>query len=121
VIKMAFNPNFEHRSPGDSPVLEERRTITSMREQGLERIRAEYLEMPGMRLKLEQVQRLCGIERSICEVVLDSLVEAKFLCVRSDGRYARLADGEVPPARPSRADLDTRSALSAPRSNEFRR
>jgi hypothetical protein len=89
---MAFKPTFEHRSAGDSHhALEERRTITSLQEQGLERIRAEYLEMPGMRLKPEQVQRLCGVERSICEVVLDSLVEAKFLCVKSDGCYARLA------------------------------
>jgi hypothetical protein len=117
---MAFKPAFEHRSTGDSPALEERRTITSLHEQGLERIRAEYLEMPGMRLKLEQVQRLCGIERSICEMVLDSLVEAKFLFVKSDGCYARLADGKVPPLRPSRADLDTRSALSTSRSNEPR-
>jgi hypothetical protein len=28
-----------------------------LHEQGLERIRPEFLEMPGMRLKLEQVQR----------------------------------------------------------------
>ena len=55
----------------------------------LKRIRAEYLEMPGMRLKLEQVQRLCGIEQSICKMALDSLVEANFLCTRSDGSYAR--------------------------------
>ena len=52
--------------------------------------------MPCMRLKLEQVQRLCGIERSICKVVLDSLVDAKFLGVKSDGCYARLSDGEAP-------------------------
>ena len=61
-------------------------------EQVLERIRAEYLEMPGMRLNLDQVQRLCGIERSMCKVALDALVETKFLCMRSDGSYVRLAD-----------------------------
>jgi hypothetical protein len=55
----------------------------------LERIRAEFLEMPGMNLKLEQVQRLCGIERSLCQLVLDALVEARFLRVRSDGCYVR--------------------------------
>jgi hypothetical protein len=71
----------------------------SRQEQVLERLRAEYLEMPGLRLKLEQVQRLCGIEPSICKVVLDSLVNAKFLCVKSDGCYARLADGKVPGLR----------------------
>jgi len=59
-------------------------------QQVLERIRAEYLEMPDMRLKLEQVQRLCGIEQSICQMALDSLVEANFLCAKSDGSYARL-------------------------------
>ena len=44
----------------------------------LERIRAEYLEMPGLCLTSEQVQRLCGVERTICQLVLDSLVDAKF-------------------------------------------
>jgi hypothetical protein len=38
------------------------------------RVRAEYVEMPGMRLTLEQVQRLCGIERALCQTVLDALV-----------------------------------------------
>jgi hypothetical protein len=64
-----------------------------LHEQMLERIRAEYLEMPGLRLKREQVQRLCGIERSMCQVALDLLVASNFLCVKSDGCYARLADG----------------------------
>jgi hypothetical protein len=28
------------------------------------RLRAEYMEMPGLRLKAEQVQRLCGIDQT---------------------------------------------------------
>jgi hypothetical protein len=68
----------------------------------LERLRAEYLEMPGLRLKVEQVQRLCGIERMMCSVVLDTLVEAKFLCLKSDGAYARLTDGDTPHPRPAK-------------------
>ena len=59
------------------------------------RIRGEYLEMPGLRLTLEQAQRLCGVERTLCKQVLDALVETKFLCVRSDGAYARLSEGDV--------------------------
>jgi hypothetical protein len=59
----------------------------SRHEQILERVRAEYLEMPGMRLKLEQVQRLCGIEPSLCKEALEALVDAKFLRVKSDGSY----------------------------------
>ena len=78
-------------------------------EQILERLRAEYLEMPGMRLNLEQVQRLCGIERSMCKVALDVLVETKFLCVRADGSYVRLADASVPRQRPSLTDLNSKA------------
>lgn len=56
-------------------------------------LRAEFLEIPGLRLKFEQVQRLCGIERTLCQLVLDSLVDEKFLCVRLDGHYTRLTTG----------------------------
>ena len=33
-------------------------------------IRAEYLEMPGLKLNAAQVQRLCGIEHALCEAAL---------------------------------------------------
>lgn len=68
----------------------------------LKRIRAEYLEMHGLRLTAEQVRRLCGIEPKVCQSVLNELVDAKFLCVTSGGLYARLTDGEVRPARPEK-------------------
>ena len=71
----------------------------------LNRLRAEFLEMPGLRLTSQQVQRLCGIERTLCQHVLDSLVAAKFLSVKSDGVYGRLTDGEVSRPRASQADL----------------
>jgi len=58
-------------------------------QQVLERIRAEYLEMPGLSLKAGQVQRLCGVERELCKNVLDALVDAKFLRLTSDGAYGR--------------------------------
>jgi len=48
--------------------------------------------MPGLRLKPEQVQRLCGVEQSVCKHVLDSLVDREFLCIKPDGAYARKAD-----------------------------
>ena len=78
----------------------------------LQRIRAEYLEMPGLRLRVEQAQRLCGVERAACQSVLDTLVEKNFLCVKPDGAYARLTDGaEHPRAHAAKAHLraDTRS------------
>lgn len=69
----------------------------------LERLRAEYREMPGMRLTASQVQRLCGIERATCQQVLDQLVAAKFLSVSAHGIYARLLEGEVSRVRAPKA------------------
>jgi hypothetical protein len=71
----------------------------------LERIRAEYLEMPGLCLTSEQVQRLCGVERTNCQLVLDALVDAKFLCLKANGAYARLTDGAASRPRPAKAGL----------------
>jgi hypothetical protein len=59
----------------------------------INRVRGEFLEMPGLSLKRDQVQRLCGIERTMCQLVLDTLVDARFLYAKSDGQYARLTDG----------------------------
>ena len=70
-----------------------------------DRIRAEYREMPGMRLKPEQVRRLFGIERTECKVVLDSLVASKFLFASSDGHYACMTDGETFRPRAAKADF----------------
>ena len=67
------------------------------------------------RLKAEQVQRLCGIERTMCLDVLETLVNAKFLCMKADGQYARLTQGRVPPVRSAKAVLrtDTRSTKAS--------
>jgi hypothetical protein len=61
----------------------------------LTRIRAAYLEMPGLRLTFAQAQRLCGVERTLCQVALDALVDAHFLYRRPNGLYARVTDGAV--------------------------
>jgi len=62
----------------------------------LRRLRAEFLEMPGMTLTPRQVQRLFGIDETLCRTVLDALVEARFLCVKPAGSYARLTDRDTP-------------------------
>jgi len=69
------------------------------------RVWAEYLEMPGMRLTVPQVERLCGLDGTLCKQVLDALVEARFLSARADGRYERVTEQERPRARPAKADL----------------
>jgi hypothetical protein len=71
----------------------------------LDRIRAEYLELRGLRLTLAQAQRLFGLERALCETVLDALVKEGCLCVKPPGTYGRPADGEVLRPRSAKADL----------------
>jgi hypothetical protein len=70
-----------------------------------DRIRGEYLEMPGLHLTMEQMQRLCTIERSVCQIVLDALVDEKFLCVTSSGAYARATEGTIVRPRAAKAPL----------------
>jgi len=59
-------------------------------QQAVERIRYDFLEMPGMHLTFAQVARLSGLDDAMCQRVLDDLVRARFLYVRSDHRYARV-------------------------------
>jgi hypothetical protein len=44
-----------------------------------------------MRLTAEQVQRLCGVNASVCQLVMDSLVAMRFLCIHPDGTYGRVS------------------------------
>jgi hypothetical protein len=71
------------------------------------RVRSEFLEMPGMRLKPDQVQRLCGLEQTMCDLVLESLMDAQFLYQTSEGAYARLTDGELFRPRAAHAHIIT--------------
>jgi hypothetical protein len=70
----------------------------------LERVRAEFTEMPGLRLTTAQVVRLCSVERTVCQAVLDALVAAKFLRVAADGRYLLAGDDVSRRSRPARAE-----------------
>jgi hypothetical protein len=53
------------------------------------RVRAEFLEMPGLRLTLSQATRLWGMEQSLCETVVDTLVQASFLRRGDGGTFVR--------------------------------
>jgi hypothetical protein len=70
----------------------------------IHRVFGEYLEMPGLRLTVEQVGRLCGVERPVCERVLGALTSATFLSLTPDGHYIRATDG--PHVRLAKADLN---------------
>jgi hypothetical protein len=57
------------------------------------RLRGEFVEMPGLRLKVQQVQRLCAVEQVVCQEALDVLVAEKFLSLHPDGHYSRVTSG----------------------------
>jgi hypothetical protein len=56
----------------------------------LKRVRGEFIEMPGLRLRVEQAQRLWNLDRPSCELLLRSLVEANFLRRGTDEVYGRM-------------------------------
>jgi len=55
----------------------------------LDRIRAEFLEMPGLDLTLAQAQRLWGLDQLTCEHLCGRLLEDGFLCRTSRGTFVR--------------------------------
>ena len=67
-------------------VMPERRDIAS-RHQLLHRVRAEFAEMPCLRLTRGQVQRLFGLRGDICERVLSALIAESTLYRDAEGRY----------------------------------
>ena len=71
----------------------------------VERLRSEFLEMPGLSLTLDQIHRFCGLDPTACSDALNTLVEERFLRAKPDGTYARLTDDVARP-RPARATID---------------
>ena len=88
----------------------------------VQRICGEFLEMPGLRLTLSQAQRLWGLDERTCQVLLDYLVDAKFLCRSSHGNYCRSSDGPAPFPRPrmAKAEIDARGGQAAPAAERVR-
>ncbi|HEY7447061.1 MAG TPA: hypothetical protein VH702_02875 [Vicinamibacterales bacterium] len=55
----------------------------------LHRARGEFLEMPGLRLTVTQARKLWNLDAPLCESLLSSLVEARFLVRLHDGAFVR--------------------------------
>ena len=53
------------------------------------RVRAEFLEMPGLRLTFAQAMRLWGLNEVDCQRVIDALIGACFLQRTSTGEVVR--------------------------------
>jgi len=54
-----------------------------------ERIRAEYLEMPALKLTLAQVRRLCSLRTDVCEAAVRVLVTNGFFHLTLNGTLLR--------------------------------
>jgi len=83
-------------------------------EQVLQRICAEYVEMPGLRLSRKQAQRLWGLDEEACGQILEFLVKTGFLKLAAPDTYGRLTEGPVafPRVRTAKAHLN-RAAVPA--------
>ena len=59
----------------------------------LKRVRSEYLEMPGLCLTLAQAARFWCLDHRTCAMLLDALVNARFLALTANGLYVRSGSG----------------------------
>ena len=55
----------------------------------VQRVRAEFLEMPGLTLTVAQAARLWSFELAFCAAVLGALEEAQFLVRTRHSAFAR--------------------------------
>jgi hypothetical protein len=93
-LHIAYGPVMMHRQPATPrqlasthplPDLHTRPDIVEL----TRRVRAEYLEMPGLNVTLSQAQRLWGADRPACEHVFASLVSSGFLRMIARDRFIR--------------------------------
>ncbi len=63
--------------------------VAPVKEDALQRIQGESLEMPGLRLTTAQAQRLWNLDRPTCEDLLGRLVANRFLSRTRDGSFVR--------------------------------
>lgn len=53
------------------------------------RVRAEFEEMPGMKLTVPQASRLFGLDEAICQTIVDRLVRIAYLRRTETGAVTR--------------------------------
>jgi hypothetical protein len=55
----------------------------------LQRVKADFLEMPGLQLTTAQARRLWTLDSGVCDAVLAELVGAQFLARSRNGSFVR--------------------------------
>jgi hypothetical protein len=56
----------------------------------LDRVRGEFLEMPGLKLTEHQARRLWALDAAVCSSLLGHLVDAQFLFRTRNGSFMRI-------------------------------
>ena len=56
-------------------------------DEAVQRLRGVFLEIPGTQLSLTEAAVMSGLDRSVCESVLQALEDAKVLRRGRNGRY----------------------------------
>ena len=56
-------------------------------------VRAEYAEMPGLKLTERQIQRLWCLDAALCDAVIASLLAGRFLKQTCGDTYVRFDGG----------------------------
>jgi hypothetical protein len=74
----------------------------------LQRVKGEFLEMPGLRLTQAQARRLWGLDAAACEALLSELVHDQFLFQTRDGAFMRVEQGG-----PAKANVRKQSRIAA--------
>jgi len=59
------------------------------------RVRSEFIEMPGLQLTLSQASRLWGLEVAACRSIITTLVDASFLRWTPRGTVVRVEMGRT--------------------------
>lgn len=62
---------------------------TAAQDELIQRVRSEFLEMPGLQLNVPQACRLWGLDPTTCGSLMEQLVKSKFLCRTRAGGFAR--------------------------------
>jgi hypothetical protein len=55
----------------------------------VDRVRGEFIEMPGLQLTMPEAARLWGMDIVACERVIEALVESSFLRWTPTGKVTR--------------------------------
>ena len=57
----------------------------------VDRVRGEFIEMPGLQLTMQQASRLWGLDIAACGRVIEVLVDSAFLRWTESGKIVRAA------------------------------